>query len=124
MMNYFFVEQTILDATNASLPPNIDLPENNHNSISTSPHEEESILKSLQLGKASVPDEINNYIAKKLATPLSRPLSNLFNFSLATGKVPVHTLLSLMHVFNNQCYNLTGTFIQWSYMIIISFEYS
>ena len=26
---------------------------------------------------------------KNLATPLSRPLSKLFNFSLATGKVPL-----------------------------------
>ena len=89
-MNYFFVEHTILDETNASLPTNIDPTENNLNSISTSPHEVESILKSLQLGKASRPDEISNHILKnKLATPLSRPLGNLFNFSLATGKVPL-----------------------------------
>ena len=89
IMNDFFVEQTILDETNASLPPNIDPPENNLYSISTSPHEVESILKSLQVGKASGPDEISNHILKKLAIPLSRPLSNLFNFSLATGKVPL-----------------------------------
>ena len=88
-MNDFFVEQTILDESNATLPPNIDPPDNNLNSISTSPHEVESILKSLQLGKASGPDEISNHILKKLATPLSSPLSNLFNFSLATGKVPL-----------------------------------
>ena len=88
-MNDFFVEQTILDESNATLPPNIDPPENKFNSISTSPHEVESILKSLQLGKASGPDEISNHILKKLATPLSGPLSNLSNFSLATGKVPL-----------------------------------
>ena len=89
MMNDFFVEQTIIEETNASLPPNIDPSENNFNSISISPHEVESILKSLQLGKASEPDEISNHtLKKKLATPLSRPLSNLFNFSLAAGKVP------------------------------------
>ena len=89
LMNDFFVEQTILDESNATLPPNIDPPENNLNSISTSPHEVESILKSLQLGKASGPDDISNHILKKLATPLSGPFSNLFNFSLATGKVPL-----------------------------------
>ena len=83
----YFVEQTILDETNALLPPNNDPPENNLNSISTAPHEVESILKSLQLGKASGSDEISNHILKKLATPLSRPLSNLFNFYQATGKV-------------------------------------
>ena len=87
-MNNFFFELTILDETNAKLPPNIEPPENNLNSISTSPHEVESILKSLQLRKASGPDEISNHILKKLATFLSRPLSNLFNFSLATDKVP------------------------------------
>ena len=89
LMNDFFVEQTILHESNATIAPNIDPPENNLNSISTSPHEVESILKSLQLGKASRLDEISNHILKKLATPLSRPLSNLFNFSLATGKVPL-----------------------------------
>ena len=64
-MNGFFVEQTILDETNATLPPNIDPPENSLNSISTSLHEVESILKSFQLGKASGPDEISNHILKK-----------------------------------------------------------
>ena len=43
MMNDFFVAQTILDETNATLPLNIDHPENNLNSISTLPHEVESI---------------------------------------------------------------------------------
>ena len=89
MMNDLFVEQTIIDETNASLPPNIAPPENNLYSISTSPHEVESILKYLQLGKASGPDEISYHILKKLATPLSRPFSNLFKFSLATGKFPL-----------------------------------
>ena len=89
MMNDFFVEQTILDETNALLPLHIDPPENNINSISTSPHEVESFLKSLQLGKASGPDEISDHILNKIATPLPRPLSNLLNFSLAPGKVPL-----------------------------------
>ena len=62
---------------------------NNLNSISTSPPEVESVLKSLQLGKATGPDVINNRILKELATPLSFPLSDLFNFSLAIGKVPL-----------------------------------
>ena len=70
LMNDFFVEQTILDESNATLPPNIDPPENNLNSISTSPHEVESILKSLQLGKASGPDEISYHILKQDQTLL------------------------------------------------------
>ena len=62
---------------------------NNLNSISTSLPEVESILKSLQLDKATGPDAINNCVLKELATPLSLPLSDLFNFSLAIGKVPL-----------------------------------
>ena len=55
--------------SNTTLPPNTDPSENNLNSISTSPHEVESILKSLQLGKASGPDEISNHILKKTSYP-------------------------------------------------------
>ena len=42
----------------------------------------ESVLKALQIGKASGPDTINNRILKELAKPLSFPLSDLFNASL------------------------------------------
>ena len=47
------------------------------------------MLKSLQLGKASGPDAINNRVLKELAKPLSFPLSDLFNFSLISDKVPL-----------------------------------
>ena len=47
------------------------------------------MLKSLQLGKATGPDAINNRVLKELAKPLSFPLSDLFNFSLTSGKVPL-----------------------------------
>ena len=89
LTNDFFVEQTKLDESNASLPPDVPLSENNLNSILTSPLEVESILKSLQLGKASGPDAINNRILRELASPLSLPLSDLFNYSLSTSKVPL-----------------------------------
>ena len=84
-MNDLFVEQTIPDERNTFLSPDRPPSETNLNSISTVPHEVESILKSLQLGKASGPDEINNRILKSLATPLS--LSDLFDFFLSSGKV-------------------------------------
>ena len=89
LLNDFFVEQTNLDESNASLPPDVPVSENNLNYISTSPLEVESILKSLQLGKATGPDAINNRILRELASPLSLPLSDLFNYSLSTGKVPL-----------------------------------
>ena len=34
-------------------------------------------------------DAINNRVLKELAKPLSFPLSDLFNFSLTSGKVPL-----------------------------------
>ena len=89
LMNDFFVGQTMLDESKASLLGDVPMSNNNLNFISTSPPEVESILKSLQLGKATGPDAINNRILKELATPLSLPLSDLFNFSLAIGKVPL-----------------------------------
>ena len=88
LLNDFFVGQTNLDKSQASLPSDTPIPDNNLNSISTSTSEVASTSKSLQLGKATGPDAINNRILKELATPLSFPLSDLFNFSLATGKVP------------------------------------
>ena len=89
LLNDFFVEQTKLDESNVSLPPDVPISENNLNSISTSPLEVESILKSLQLGKAIGLDAINNLIFWELASPLSLPLSDLFNYSLSTGRVPL-----------------------------------
>ena len=89
LMNNFFVAQTELDETQATFPPDITLPEHSLNFLSTSPFEVETMLKSLQLGKATGPDAINNRVLKELAKPLSFPLSDLFNFSLTSGKVPL-----------------------------------
>ena len=82
------VGQTILDESNASLPSDIHPAENNLNSISTSPLEVEYIFKSLQLGKASGPDEISNRILKRLAT-LILSVSHFSIFSLPSGNVPL-----------------------------------
>ena len=89
LMNNFFVAQSELDETQATLPPDITLPEHSLNFLSSSPLEVETMFKSLQLGKATGPDAINNRVLKKLAKPLSFPLSDLFNFSLTSGKVPL-----------------------------------
>ena len=50
--------------------------------------EVQSTLQTLQLGKAAGPDSINNRLLKELAQPLSFPLSDIFNYSLSTGKRP------------------------------------
>ena len=47
------------------------------------------MFKSLQLGKATGPDAINNHVFKELAKPLSFSLSDLFNFSPTSDKVPL-----------------------------------
>ena len=82
------VGQTILDESNASLPSDIHSAENNLNSISTSPLDVTYIFKSLQLGKASGPDEISNHILKRLAT-LILSVGHFSIFSLPSGNVPL-----------------------------------
>ena len=95
IMNEFFVDQTKLNESNASLPSDIPLSQYDLSSISTTLEEDEKILKSLKLGKASGSDLINNKILNRIeylpsnnTLPLSFPLSDLFNVSLATDKVP------------------------------------
>ena len=41
----------------------------------------------VKTGKAAGPDSIDNRLLKELSGPLSTPLTDLFNFSLASGKV-------------------------------------
>ena len=78
------MEQTTLDDSNASLPPTILTPAFTLSSVSTTPLEVESIFKSLKAGKAAGPDYINNSLLKEeVATALSFPVCDLFNFSLA-----------------------------------------
>ena len=88
ILNQFFTEQSTLDDSNASLPSiNHALPYK-LDSISITSLEVEDILKTLKTGKAAGPDSIDNRLLKELARPLSGPLTDLFNFSLTTGKVP------------------------------------
>ena len=45
-------------------------------------------LKSLPIGKTPEPDLITDRPLKELAQPLALPLSDLFNLSLSSGRVP------------------------------------
>ena len=45
-------------------------------------------MKTLPLGKACGPDSINNRILKETAESIFEPLTNLFNKSLETSRVP------------------------------------
>ena len=84
-MNTFFVAHTELDKTKTTIPPDIPLPEHSLNLLSTSPLEVETMLKYLQLSKATGSDDINNRVLKELAQPISFPLRDLFNFSLTSN---------------------------------------
>ena len=77
----------VLDDSNASLPRVHQESPHKLESISISSLEVEDILKTLKTGKAAGPDSIDNRLLKKLARPLSAPLTDLFNFSLFKGKV-------------------------------------
>ena len=50
--------------------------------------EVQNILKSLQVGKASGPDFINNRILKEIAVSISTALTELLNTSLLIAQVP------------------------------------
>lgn len=88
ILNNFFRDQTILDETNTPSIVDDETSPFSLEAISTSPTEVESILKSLSLGKASVPDTFNNMILKELSEELSTTLSDLFNQSLRTSQFP------------------------------------
>ena len=88
ILNTFFTAQTILDDSGASQPSVTSRGDFSLISISLLPYEVESTLKSLKVGKASGPDQINNRILEELANPLPFPLCDLFNYSLFCGKIP------------------------------------
>ena len=82
------MSQTSLDNSTVTLP-NTDRPANNtlHNTIITV-EEVRSVLQTLRLRKSSGPDNINNRILKEIAFPISKPLCDLFNYSLSHGIFP------------------------------------
>ena len=86
MLNNIFIEQTLLDDSQANLPKTLTIPDHNLDSLSVTPDKVKQVLKSLPLGKAAGPDLINNRILKELSEPLSLPLCDLC--SLSSGNVP------------------------------------
>ena len=80
------VRQSLMKAN--LLPPFPSRNRHSPESIHTNPYEVEETLNSLSVGKAAGPDGINNRLLKQLSKPLSNPLSDLFNSSLAHDKVP------------------------------------
>ena len=88
ILNNYFTEQSSLNDRSANLPADLDIPDFTLNSIFITANVVESVLNSLQTGKASCPDAISDRILKHLAKPLTFPLSNFFNACLIKGQVP------------------------------------
>ena len=89
ILNIFLQSQTLLDENNATLPDLVPgVVRSQLNSISFSPLEVESILKTLAVGKASGPNALCNLILREIASEISFPFCSLFNQSLRTGIVP------------------------------------
>ena len=87
VFNHYFHSQTQLDDSNVPVPE-FSQPDSILSSIELTIDEVESTLKSLAIGKACGPDQINNRILKELAVELSPPLTDLFNTSLMQCTVP------------------------------------
>ena len=88
LLNSYFKTQSDLNDAGKKLVHIIQSNPNNLTQLVTNPTEVKSILKTLQTGKASGPDNINNYVLKTCSSELSYPLSKLFNLSLSLSKVP------------------------------------
>ena len=88
MLNSYSKTQSDLNDAGKELPHIIQSNPNNLTQLVTNPTEVKSILETLQTGKASGPDNINNYVLKTCSSELSHPLSKLFNLSLSLSKVP------------------------------------
>ena len=79
----------MLNDDNVELPDIIPYPvHENLSSISLTPDEVETTLKSLPVGKATGPDEISNRMLKEISREIAAPITDFFNYSLNTGEVP------------------------------------
>ena len=87
LFNTFFQSQSQLDDTNI-IVPTLPAPTVTIDSIHLETQEIYSILKTLQIGKACGPDMINNRILREIADSVSPVLTDIFNTSLSTAKVP------------------------------------
>ena len=89
LLNTYFQTQTQINESNVDTPfANFDQDRAKLHTIVITPLEVKSVLKTLKLGKASGPDQVNNRILKELCNELATPFCNLFNISLNVSKIP------------------------------------
>ena len=69
--------------------------------LSCSVEEVAELLQSIDVNKASGPDNIPPRILKECAMELALPLTNFFNFTLSQGNVPTDWKLQMLHQYSN-----------------------
>ena len=87
-LNNYFVEQSTLDESNASLP---EFQPPNHEVLENIIISDEDVIEAINMvkpNKASGPDLISPRLFKEGANQLVLPLRNLFNLSLILGEFP------------------------------------
>jgi len=90
IFNTFFAQNSRLPphAATHPLPPFEYLTDRRLESLSVSPDEVYKVLASLNVSKATGPDNIGNFLLKICARSISDSLAKLFNYSLETNKFP------------------------------------
>ena len=84
-----FAQQTYLDDGSSVLPGSTNCSGPSLDNINLTQQEVQGILETLQLGKSTGPDNVNNRILKELSTTLSKLLCDLFYHSMSLSCVPV-----------------------------------
>lgn len=82
VLNDFFIQQSTINDSNATLPPFVPPEYNTLDNINISQTEVLKAIISLDINKASGPDLINPKLLKEGMNQLVYPLTKLFNLSL------------------------------------------
>jgi hypothetical protein len=88
LLNNYFAAQAQTPISNTPLPPFSYLTESRLSDINITPHSVKQVLLSLDISKATGPDNISNKILKECADSLSKPLTHIFNRSINLGIFP------------------------------------
>ncbi len=90
IFNRFFADNSKLPPHAATHPlPQFEyLTEQRLDSMAVTPNEVQKVLKSLNVSKATGPDNIGNFALKICADAIALPLAQLFNHSLQVNKFP------------------------------------
>jgi hypothetical protein len=89
ILNKFFCSQSSLDNSNKETPEDFYVqPVRTLTSITVTPQDVEDAINTLNINKASGPDEISNRLLCETASVTKYPLCSLFNHSLRCCKVP------------------------------------